>query len=141
MSLRIAALTTAAVLAVATLAAGCGSDTSASASEYDAVCVDPTTQQRLDDDVCDDDDHDGYLLVFYPLGHAIPPVGGHATGYTTSVPKGSTWHTGSPVRGSTARPPVRPGSNPRPTARSSVRSGSNPGARPAPRPAPPKRRP
>lgn len=66
---------------VATSLTGCGSDNKE--PEYAAICVDPQTNQRLDDDKCHDD-HEyngsgGGFFWFYSSTHGnntLPPVGG-----------------------------------------------------------------
>lgn len=61
---------TAAVLAAALLA-GCGGDS----DDEQGICIDPATQQRVDDDACDSDGHT-WVLVPHP-----PAVGQKASGY------------------------------------------------------------
>ena len=87
--------------------AGCG----AQQDDYVAVCVDPNTQQRLDDDACDHNDSDflTYAAVWYMLSsssHAYPPVGGYVNRsyYRTTLPKGYTRtpHFGLPKAGGTS---------------------------------------
>ncbi|MFS3127644.1 hypothetical protein ACLM5J_04490 [Nocardioides sp. Bht2] len=61
----------------------------ASSADYAAVCVDPETQNRVDDDECDDDtEYNGTSTGFfwYYLGSSqrVPAVGGQATGGTWS---------------------------------------------------------
>lgn len=59
----------------------------ASSPDYAAVCVDPETEERVEDDQCDDDsDYNGASSGFfwYYLGanSMVPGVGGRATGGT-----------------------------------------------------------
>lgn len=79
--------------------------------EYVAVCVDPNTEQRLDDDACDSGDSDflAYAVVWYMLANSTnpyPPVGGsvNKSYYKTSLPKGYTSkpHFGLPKTGGTS---------------------------------------
>ena len=80
----------------ALLAAGLTSCSSSDGEDASAVCVDAQTQQRVDDDRCDDDPSNGSVagspFLWYFLGRAtaIPPFGvpivGYAGGY--SVPRG-----------------------------------------------------
>lgn len=69
-----------------------------SSADYAAVCVDPQTQQRVDDDQCDDDSdyHGGSGFFWYYLGASsrIPAVGQPASG--------GTW-SGSTLNGSVQR--------------------------------------
>lgn len=65
-----------------------------------AICVDPQTQQRVDDDRCDDDDgtSGGGFAWFYFGGinagrtYGVPPIGGSytGTGGTLTKPSGTT---------------------------------------------------
>lgn len=63
---------------------GCSSG---SGESTNAICVDATTQQRIDDSKCDDDPHDGSLagspFLWYFLGRAsaVPPFGGSILGF------------------------------------------------------------
>lgn len=100
--------------------AGCSSDTSSSTpgttsaadAQYQGVCVDPATGQRVDDDVCDDDDGYGHggglgsgLLWYYFLrGRPFPAVGARVSSfreggdYVRSVPTGTTFVSGGADR-------------------------------------------
>jgi len=55
--------------------------------QYQGVCVDPETEQRIDDEQCDDDDgrSGGFggvgLWYFFLLGSRFPAVGAPLTGY------------------------------------------------------------
>lgn len=81
------------VLASLTLTA-CSDDD----SEYTAVCVDPQTQLRVDDDQCDDDDdrgghHPHFVYFPYSSGHSYPAVGQKITGGSTVRPAGASYTT------------------------------------------------
>jgi hypothetical protein len=56
----------------------------ASSADYAAVCVDPDTQERVDDDQCDDDGGGGTGFFWYYLAarSIVPAVGQTATGGT-----------------------------------------------------------
>jgi hypothetical protein len=56
----------------------------ASSADYAAVCVDPDTQERVDDDQCDDDGGSGTGFFWYYLAarSIVPAVGQTATGGT-----------------------------------------------------------
>ena len=77
-----------------------------SSADYAAVCVDPETQERVDDDQCDDDsDYNGSGTGFfwYYLGARtlIPAVGQTATGgtYRGSTLNGTVQRGGLPTTG------------------------------------------
>ncbi len=83
--MRSAAVTLGLTALVATSLTGCSDDEK---PEYAAICVNPVTNERLDDDQCKDDrEYDGHSGGFYwfymPMGssYVVPPVGGR---YTTS---------------------------------------------------------
>lgn len=78
-----------------------------SSADYAAVCVDPETQERVEDDQCDDDsDYNGTSSGFfwYYLGSSqrVPSVGGTATGgtYSGSSLSGDVQRGGLPKTGS-----------------------------------------
>lgn len=78
----------------------------ASSADYAAVCVDPETQQRVDDDQCDDDaDYNGAGTGFfwYYLGarSVVPAIGQTATGGTFrgSTLNGTVQRGGLPTTG------------------------------------------
>jgi len=56
----------------------------ATSADYAAVCVDPETQERVDDDQCDDDGGGGTGFFWYYLAarSIVPAVGQTATGGT-----------------------------------------------------------
>lgn len=77
-----------------------------SSADYAAVCVDPETQQRVDDDECDDDaDYNGAGSGFfwYYLGASsrVPAVGQTASGgtFSGSTLGGSVQRGGLPTTG------------------------------------------
>lgn len=77
-----------------------------SSADYAAVCVDPETQQRVDDDECDDDaDYNGSGSGFfwYYLGASsrVPAVGQTASGgtFSGSTLGGSVQRGGLPTTG------------------------------------------
>ena len=93
----------------ALLAAGltaCGSG--GNDDEVNAVCVDAQTQERIDDDRCDDDPSDGSIagspFLWYFLGRAtaIPPFGVPVVGVyggSFSAPGAGRYRTGLPRAG------------------------------------------
>ena len=59
----------------------------ASSADYAAVCVDPDTQERVDDDQCDDASEDGgggsgFFWYYLAARSIVPAVGQTATGGT-----------------------------------------------------------
>lgn len=81
---------------------GCASDS----ADYAAVCVDPETKERVDDDQCDDDrDYNGVGggFFWYYLGASsrVPSIGQTATGGTFSGSRlnGSVQRGGLPTTG------------------------------------------
>jgi hypothetical protein len=92
---------------------GCGSES----ADYAAVCVDPETQVRVDDDQCDDDREyngvgGGFFWYYLGASSRVPAVGTAATGGT--------------FRGSTLRGTVQRGGLPS-TGGSTVRSTTTKG--------------
>ena len=87
---------------LALILAGCGTTQPAQAGGYQGVCVNPTTQQRVDDDMCDDNDNgsgsNGALWYWYGMNSRYPAVGSRVTdGYSTSRPSGSNFVRGGAV--------------------------------------------
>jgi hypothetical protein len=78
-------------------AAACGSDPD---PDYQGVCVNHRTQERVDDRQCDGHHGGGFGFLFFPLGFRYPGLGQRVTSFpggTAQVPDG---HTG--VRGGAA---------------------------------------
>ena len=96
---------------MATGLTGCASE-----PDYAAVCVDPETEQRVDDDQCDDDrDYDGVSSRFfwYYLGASsrVPAIGAPVSGGTfRGAGLNNVQRGGLPAAGA-------------PSVRSSVKSG------------------
>ena len=73
--------------------------------DYAAVCVDPDTQARVDDDQCRDEHHSGVGTAFawYYLGRAsrVPGIGSAVSGgtYNGSGLSGSVQRGGLPSKG------------------------------------------
>ena len=81
---------------------GCGSDS----ADYAAVCVNPETEERVDDDQCDDDrDYNGVGggFFWYYLGASsrVPSVGAPVSGgtYRGSTLNGTVQRGGLPTTG------------------------------------------
>ena len=79
---RVVSLSVSGVL-VATSLAACGSQDDA--EEYRGVCVDQETQQRVDDDECDDD-RPGFGWIFFGAGARAVGIGQRVSGGVTSLP-------------------------------------------------------
>lgn len=84
-----------------------GSGASAEADNQ-AICVDPETEERVDDDLCEDDDHGGshaglYAWYFLSRGSTLPSVGSRYSGGTfdASSLRGTTVRGGAPRTGGT----------------------------------------
>jgi hypothetical protein len=78
----------------------------ASSADYAAVCVDPDTQERVDDDQCDDASEDGgggsgFFWYYLAARSIVPAVGQTATGgtYRGSSLNGTVQRGGLPVTG------------------------------------------
>lgn len=75
--------------------------------DYSAVCVDQATEERIDDEYCDDDSSsDGgsaYVWYYIPSGGHAPSVGSQARGGSFSDPgsRFSVERGGAPARGGT----------------------------------------
>jgi len=91
---------------------GDGGDPTADDLQYQGVCVDPDTGQRVDDDVCDDDDARGgsgvgsaFLWYYFLRGRAFPAVGSpvssfrEGSDYVRTVPTGTSYVSGGAARG------------------------------------------
>ncbi|NPC41806.1 hypothetical protein [Nocardioides sp. zg-1230] len=77
-----------------------------SSADYAAVCVDPETQERVDDDQCDDDSDyngggSGFFWYYLGARTLIPAVGQTATGGTFrgSTLNGTVQRGGLPTTG------------------------------------------
>lgn len=91
-------------VAAATLVTGCAEDT----PDYQAICVDPQTNQRIDDDECDDSDRDysgsgsGFFWFYMATNSSrpLPAVGSsYNPGYGTYNGSGITSSGKSYARG------------------------------------------
>src|SRR5262245_53924241 len=74
-----------------------------STPDYNAVCIDEKTRQRVDDRDCDDATRaygSGYRWYYLPGGRGIPSVGTRVSGGSTSEPAGSVGRGGSTSGGS-----------------------------------------
>jgi hypothetical protein len=73
--------------AMALALSGCGSE-EPPADAYQAVCTDPNTQMRVDDDQCGDDDrgHNGFLWYYFPMGSTYSGHGSKVSGGTYAKP-------------------------------------------------------
>ena len=88
-----------------------------SSADYAAVCVDPETEERVDDDQCDDDsDYNGTGTGFFWYSLAARSV----------VPGGGSTVSGGTFRGSTLNGTVQRGGLPT-TGGSTVRSSTTKG--------------
>lgn len=99
----IASLTVGSLLALGLVA--CGEPE----PEYAAVCVDPDTELRLEDDACEngDDDYLAYAVLWYMLAsssHPYPAVGERADSryFKSTRPKNARIVTGLPKTGGTS---------------------------------------
>lgn len=84
---------------------GCADDDADDPDSY-AICVDPETQERLDDDECDDDDGHTHVGAWYYFGgirsgrtYVVPRVGETVAGGTFSEPSGSVRRGGVSASG------------------------------------------
>jgi hypothetical protein len=83
------------VTAVAAAAlSGCSSS-----PDYNAVCVDERTQQRVPDDDCDDTSSGLRSWYYIDSGRRTPSVGSRVSGGSTVVPNGSVPRGGQSVSG------------------------------------------
>ena len=78
----------------------------ATSADYAAVCVDPETEQRVDDDQCDDDsDYNGtgtgFFWYYLAARSLVPGVGSTVSGgtYRGSTLNGSVQRGGLPTTG------------------------------------------
>lgn len=82
--------------------AGCAS----SSADYAAVCVDPETEQRVDDDQCDDDREytgvgGGFFWYYLGASSRVPSIGSPVSGGTFrgSTLNGTVQRGGLPITG------------------------------------------
>lgn len=102
MGRRSAAVTVSLVAAVSLAMTGCGAPEDDD-PDYRGVCVDEQTQQRVDDDECDDG-HGHHSVVFFHRGSTVPPVGSRVSGGSARPPAGaSSARGGAPRQGGTVR--------------------------------------
>jgi hypothetical protein len=99
MSRRSATVQLVVTAALAATLTGCAAD-----QDYTGICVDTATQERLDDEVCDDVD-EGYVggghgWFFIPAGRVAPAVGQPVSSSTGSftVPQGRSYGLGGVER-------------------------------------------
>jgi hypothetical protein len=81
---------------VAAALSGCSSD-----PDYNAVCIDEETQERVSDYQCDDDSGT-YSWYYLGSGRRIPSVGSRVSGGSTVEPSGSVARGGQPSGGSSS---------------------------------------
>jgi hypothetical protein len=105
-------VTSSLALALAGCAGGASDDeVAADDLQYQGVCVDPDTGERVDDDVCDDDDARGgsgvgsaFLWYYFLRGRAFPAVGApvsafrEGSDYVRTVPTGTSYVSGGAAR-------------------------------------------
>lgn len=95
---------TAVALGITAAVAGVGGIAALAANDEEeptqaAVCVDKSTNQRLDDDQCDDDHyHGGHGWYFIPFGYSAPRVGARVSGGSFNTPQGTSYVTGGVPR-------------------------------------------
>jgi hypothetical protein len=113
---------------------GCGT-TSPDTVDYSQVCVDPTTQVRLDDDLCQASDPDA-VWYWVPVYYPVPALGRTVSGGSKAKPSGVRIRTGAPNAG--VKPVTRaPIQDRRPATKvPAYPQQKAPAPPPAPRPAP-----
>jgi hypothetical protein len=84
-------------LFAAAVLTGCGSDPE---PDHQAVCVDQSTQTRVEDDRCDDDNvrgggGAGFAWLLFASGRRFPPIGGRIANYPGSVRTLPDGHSGA----------------------------------------------
>ncbi len=86
-------------LFAAAVLTGCGSDPE---PDHQAVCVQESTQTRVEDDKCDDDGgarsggyHGGFGWLLWGSGKRFPPMGGRVADYPGSVRTLPSGHAGA----------------------------------------------
>lgn len=111
----------------------CGSGQPDNREEAQAICVDPVSQNRVDDDYCDEDDddyHSGYGYFFFMPGQLIPGMGQSAKhGAKTQPPNTkSTFGGFNKTGGQYTKPAPKVDTNTKSNSNSgSVKSGSTSG--------------
>lgn len=64
-----------------------------SSPDYNTVCIDEETRERVDDEYCEDDDYSsyggGYSWYYLGSSQRVPSVGSRVHGGSTSKPSGS----------------------------------------------------
>lgn len=87
---RSAAVSVSLVAALSVAMTGCGS--SDDDPDYRGVCVDKSTQKRVDDKQCDNNGGGGgrSSFVYFPRGATVPPVGSAVHGGSAAAPKGAS---------------------------------------------------
>lgn len=58
--------------------------------DYESVCIDDVTYERVDDDNCEDEYDSGYRWYYYGGGTRLPSVGSKVSGGSTVKPRGSS---------------------------------------------------
>lgn len=95
--LRSKSVTLGLTLVAASVFTGCAAE-----QDGQAICVNPETEERVDDDSCDEDQEDydgtgsGFFWFYMPAGTSAPAVGSRynpSTGYY-SAPKGQNYTKG-----------------------------------------------
>lgn len=109
--------------------------------EYAAVCVDPNTDERLEDDACEDGDDDylAYAVLWYMAlnsGHAYPAVGEEVDDdhFKRKLPKGKKYVLGLPKTGGSSVKswtPPKPKTSTRPSTKPSTKTGSGTTSKPS----------
>lgn len=121
----------------------CGSND----QDAQAICMNPQTQERVDDDFCEDDEMDyaGYPWVFFLPNTHIPSTGTRLApgSYHNSPPKGyRANYNDFPAVGGTFTKPIPEAKSSKPTTKKPSSPAykpptlSKPTAKPAPKPAP-----
>lgn len=88
------------VVLAAALLGGCAEDPTGPTGDYDELCVDEQTQERVPDPWCEDgpDRHGGHSFVYIPYHHGVAnkayPVGSKVSGWTYAKPGSGTFVRG-----------------------------------------------
>ena len=95
---------------------GCGSGQQDNREQAEAICVDPVSNNRVDDDYCDEDDddyHPGYGYFFFMPGMHIPGMGQSASHGSRTQPPNTRANFGgfNKTGGSYTKPPQAPKQN------------------------------